>query len=107
MREHAIHETAATNFDRQEHSGISATRAHRVDDRSGSKDCCLSSIKVGCGYSQWNAQFFERTHLQYALEKCRHAVGGCETEARERPAREGGEANFAGNFFQFGNRESA
>src|SRR6266404_831280 len=107
MREHAIHQPAATNFNGQEHSRISATCSHRVDNRTGGKDRSFSRVEIGCGHTERDAQFLECLDLQSSRQEGNHAVVRCEAVTRECPASEGSEANFVGDFFQFRDRDSA
>jgi hypothetical protein len=78
MGEHAIDQPASANVDRQEHSGIGATGAHRIDDRTRMKDHAFAAVEIGCGDAQRNAQLFESLHLQGAVQERHHAVVGGE-----------------------------
>src|SRR4029077_1539851 len=86
---------------------ISATRSHRVDDRAGGKDHSLPGVEVSGGHTERDTQLFKCLHLQSSCQKRDHAVVRGEAVARERPASEGSEANFVGDFFQFRDRDSA
>ena len=101
MRQHAIHQVAPANLDRQKHSRISATGAHRIDDRSRVKHHAFAGIEVGCGHAERNAQLFKRLHLQSARQERNHAVVRGEAAARERPARKGSEAHAVRDLFHF------
>ncbi len=68
MGEQAIHHHASIYMDRQKHSGIRATGAHRIDQLSFAEDHCLAGEKIGGGDGERDAQLFKGAGLKDALQ---------------------------------------
>ena len=105
--QHAIHQQASANLYRQKHSRISATGAHRIDQRSGVKHDSRAGGKIRGGHGQRNLQFFEGLDLQNAAEKLDHALVAGKSVARQSPAGKILESHPGGHLFQFSDGDAA
>ena len=47
MRQHPIHQQSAVDLHRQEHAGIGATGAHRLDQLAGTEDHTFAADEIG------------------------------------------------------------
>src|SRR5579862_4981802 len=107
MRQHPIDEIAPANFHRQEHAGIGATGANRINDRAGMKHNTLAGIEIRGRDAERDAEIFKSDALQRAGQKRDHAVVRSETASRKRPAGEGGEPGVVRDLFYFRKRKAA
>src|SRR5579859_202557 len=69
VRQHSIDQIAPANFDRQEHSGISAAGADRINDRAGMKYDALAGVEIRGGYAERDAEILKPDALQGARQK--------------------------------------
>src|SRR5271165_1853706 len=107
MGQHAVDEQAPANLYGQEHSWISATGAHWIDQGSRMKDHAFAGREIRRGHGQRDAQFFERFDLQQLIQKSDHALVTGKAVARERPTGNMLEAHPGGNLLEIRSRESA
>src|SRR5436190_3606000 len=105
VSEHAVHTELPVHIDGQEHAGIRATGAHRVDQRPRIKYRTTAGGKISRRYSQRNSQLFESLNFEHALKKSDHALVRGESHSRNRPAREVTEAYPASDLFHFLGRD--